>query len=69
MENTETVADGTPIDTDWCGTLETGSVELSDLGAAVADGTAEAVEAAKADLIAGKAHLTVSIQSFSAPGA
>ena len=30
------VADGTPIDTDWCGTLETGSVELSDLGAAVA---------------------------------
>ena len=29
------VADGTPIDTDWCGTLETGSVELSDLGAAV----------------------------------
>ena len=41
------VADGTPIDTDWCGTLETGSVELSDLGAAVAEGTAEAVEAAK----------------------
>ena len=43
------VADGTPIDTDWCGTLETGSVELSDLGAAVAEGTAEAVEAANKD--------------------
>ena len=51
------VADGTPIDTDWCGTLETGSVELSDLGTAVAEGTAEAVEAAKADLIAGKTHV------------
>ena len=51
------VADGTPIDTDWCGTLETGSVELSDLGAAVAEGTAEAVEAAKADLIAGNVHV------------
>ena len=51
------VADGTPIDTDWCGTLETGSVELSDYGTAVADGTAEAVEAAKADLIAGNVHV------------
>ncbi len=51
------VADGTPIDTDWCGSLETGSVELSSLGTAVAAGTAEAVEAAKADLIAGKVHV------------
>ena len=61
------VADGTPIDTDWCGTLETGSVELSDLGAAVADGTAEAVEAAKADLIAGKAHV-YDITTFTVDG-
>jgi len=61
------VADGTPIDTDWCGTLETGSVELSDLGAAVADGTAEAVEAAKADLIAGKTHV-YDIATFTVDG-
>ena len=61
------VADGTPIDTDWCGTLETGSVELSDLGAAVADGTAEAVEAAKADLIAGKTHV-YDITTFTVDG-
>ena len=51
------VADGTPIDTDWCGTLETGSVELTDLGSAVAEGTQEAIDAAKADLIAGKVHV------------
>ena len=61
------VADGTPIDTDWCGTLETGSVELSDLGAAVADGTAEAVEVAKADLIAGKTHV-YDITTFTVDG-
>lgn len=51
------IANGTPIDTDWCGSLETGSVELTDLGTAVAEGTAEAIEAAKADLIAGKVHV------------
>ncbi|MCI7130115.1 MAG: BMP family ABC transporter substrate-binding protein [Lachnospiraceae bacterium] len=51
------VADGTPIDTDWCGTLETGSVELTELGSAVAEGTQEAIDAAKADLIAGKVHV------------
>ena len=61
------VADGTPIDTDWCGTLETGSVELSDLGTAVAEGTAEAVEAAKADLIAGKTHV-YDITTFTVDG-
>ncbi len=50
------VAEGTEIATDWCGTLETGSVVLTDLGTAVAEGTAEAIEAAKADLIAGNVH-------------
>ena len=55
------------MDTDWCGTLETGSVELSDLGAAVAEGTAEAVEAAKADLIAGKTHV-YDITTFTVDG-
>ena len=51
------IANGTSIDTDWCGSLETGSVALTDLGSAVADGTAEAIDAAKADLIAGKVHV------------
>ena len=40
------VADGTQIDADWTGTLATGSVELSSLGSAVADGTQEAIDAA-----------------------
>ena len=51
------VADGTAIATDWCGTLETGYVQLTDLGTAVAEGTKEAIEAAKAALIAGKVHV------------
>ena len=51
------VANGTAIDTDWCGSLETGSVELTELGSAAAEGTQEAIDAAKADLIAGKAHV------------
>ena len=51
------IANGTAIDTDWCGSLETESVQLTDLGTAVAAGTAEAIEAAKADLIAGKVHV------------
>ena len=51
------IANGTAIATDWCGSLETGSVELTDLGTAVAAGTAEAIEAAKADLIAGNVHV------------
>ena len=50
------VANGTAIDTDWCGSLETGSVELTDLGSAVAEGTKEAIDAAKAELIAGSLH-------------
>lgn len=51
------VAEGTEIAADWCGTLETGSVQLTDLGEAVAEGTAEALEAAEADLIAGNVHV------------
>lgn len=62
------VADGTAIDTDWCGTLETGSVELSELGTAAAEGTAEAIEAAKADLIAGNIH-TFDTATFTVGGA
>ena len=42
---------GDPIDTDWTGTLATGSVVLTDLNANVAaEGTQEAIDAAKAEL-------------------
>lgn len=63
----QSVANGTAIDTDWCGTLETGSVELSELGTAAAEGTAEAIEAAKADLIAGNVH-TFDTATFTVDG-
>ena len=62
------VANGKAIDTDWCGTLETGSVELTELGDAVAEGTKEAIEKAKADLIAGKVHV-FDISTFTVNGA
>ncbi len=42
------------IPADWTGTLETGSVELSDLGTACAAGTKEAIEAAKDKIIKGE---------------
>lgn len=48
------VKNGKEIPADWTGTLETGSVELSDLGAACAEGTAEAIAAAKDKLIKGE---------------
>lgn len=52
------VISGEPIDTDWCGTLQTGSVELSELNeAAAAEGTAEAIADAKAKLEAGELHV------------
>lgn len=51
------VANGAAIDTDWCGSLENGSVELTDLGSAAAEGTQEAIDAAKAELIAGNLHV------------
>ena len=63
------VAAGTEIATDWCGTLETGSVVLTDLGTkAAAKGTAEALEAAKKDLIEGKVHV-YDIDNFTVNGA
>ena len=51
------VADGTQIDADWTGTLATGSVELSSLGSAVADGTQEAIDAATAEIETGTLHV------------
>jgi len=50
----ECVKDNKAIDTDWCGTIETGSVVLTDFGAkATAAGTAEKVAEVKAKLQAG----------------
>ena len=42
------------IPADWTGSLATGSVELSELGTACAEGTKEAIEAAKAKLVNGE---------------
>ncbi len=61
------VANGTAIDTDWCGNLETGSVELSELGSCAAEGTQEAIDAAKADIIAGNLHV-FDISTFTVEG-
>jgi basic membrane protein A and related proteins len=51
------VANGEEIATDWVGTLETGSVELTELGDAAAEGTAEKLEEVKAELEAGTLHV------------
>ena len=49
------VANGEAIATDWTGTIATGSVVLTDVNTAVAaEGTVEAIEAAKAAFIAGE---------------
>ena len=51
----DAVANCTEIATDYTGSLETGSVALTELGKnAPAAGTQEAIDAAKADIIAGK---------------
>ncbi len=51
------VAAGEAIDTDWVGDISTGSVVLTDLGKNVAEGTAEAIEEAKAAMEAGTLHV------------
>ncbi len=49
---------GEAIDTDWAGDLESGCVKLTELNEAIAaEGTAEAIEEAKAKLIAGELHV------------
>ena len=62
------VATGAAIDTDYVGTIATGSVKLTDLGTAVAEGTADAIKAAQADLEAGKVHV-FDINNFTVEGA
>ena len=49
------VQEGKAIDTDWTGTVATGSVELTEINEkAAAKGTQEAIDTAKADLESGK---------------
>ena len=52
------VIDGTAIDTDWTGSLATGSVELTEVNAAAAaEGTQEAIDKAAEELKAGTLHV------------
>ena len=57
LDSITKAAKGEAIPTDYTGTLETGSVVIDHFGKNVAPGTEEAVEAAKADIIAGKIHV------------
>ena len=62
-------ANGEEIDTDWTGTLATGSVELLDLNeAAAAPGTDEAIQDARAKLEAGELKV-FDIETFTVDGA
>ncbi len=51
------IAAGEAIDTDWCGTLNNGSVALTDLGSAAAEGTQDAIDAAATKLMKGELHV------------
>lgn len=52
------IIDGKAIDTDWTGTLESGSVVLTDVNEkAAAPGTADAIKAAEEGLKAGEIHV------------
>ena len=51
------VANGTEIPVDYTGTIATDSVQLTELGANVAEGTQEAIDAAKDEFIAGTLHV------------
>ena len=62
------VMNGQNFDTDWCGTLETGSVRLTDVNELVAaPGTQEAIDAACAELIAGTRHV-YDVSTFTVDG-
>lgn len=51
------IAAGQDFPTDFCGTLSDGSVALTDLGTAAAEGTQEAIDAAKEQIINGELHV------------
>ena len=61
------VATGTPIATDWTGTIATGSVQLSDFGTAIAAGTEDAVAAAQKEIEAGTLH-PFAVDTFTVEG-
>ena len=51
-------AEGKPIDADWTGTLDTGSVELTAVNEkAAAEGTQDKIDEVKAEIEAGKVHV------------
>jgi len=50
------IANKEEIATDWCGTLANGSVALTELGTAAAEGTQEAIDAAAEKLMKGELH-------------
>ncbi len=63
------VKNGEAIDTDWTGTLETGSVVLTDVNeAAAAEGTAEAIADVTAKLESGELHV-FDVSTFTVDGA
>ena len=62
------VAAGEAFDTDWVGTIATGSVCLTELGTAVAEGTAEAIDDAKAKIESGDIHV-FDVSTFTVEGA
>ena len=51
------IAAGQEFPTDFCGTLSDGSVALTDLGTAAAEGTQEAIDAAKEKIVNGELHV------------
>ncbi len=62
------IANGEAIDTDWCGSLNNGSVALTDLGGAAAEGTQDAIDEAEAKLMRGEIHV-FDISTFTVDGA
>ena len=63
------VQEGSAIDTDWTGTLKTGSVVLTEVNeAAAAEGTAAAIEEVKAELEAGTRQV-FDVSTFTVDGA
>ena len=63
------VMNGETIDTDWCGSLETGSVVLTDINeTAAAAGTAEKVAEVREALVAGTTHV-FDVTTFTVEGA
>lgn len=63
----DSVASGSTIAADWTGDLSTGAVELTDLGSACTEGTAEAIAEAKSAMEAGTLHV-FDISTFTVGG-